>query len=75
MQLKINSNTSSLNAHRNLQGNSEKLSQSLERLSSGKKLNRAADDPAGLVIAESMRAQNNGLRQAITNNEVAVSML
>ncbi len=75
MSLKINSNTSSLNAHRNLQGNSEKLSQSLERLSSGKKLNRAADDPAGLVIAESMRAQNNGLRQAITNNEVAVSMM
>ena len=75
MSLKINSNVSSLVAHRNLQANSEKLAQSLERLSSGRRLNRAADDPSGLVISENMRAQNNGLKQAINNNEVAVSMM
>ncbi len=75
MSLKINSNVSSLVSHRNLQANSERLAQSLERLSSGKRLNRAADDPSGLVISENMRAQNIGLKQAINNNEVAVSMM
>ena len=75
MSLKINSNVSSLVSHRNLQANSERLAKSLEKLSSGKRLNRAADDPSGLVISENMRAQNVGLKQAINNNEVAVSMM
>ncbi len=75
MGLKINSNVDSLVAHRNLQQNSTDLSRSLEKLASGLRINRAADGPADLVIAENMRAQNAGLKQAISNNEVAVSLV
>ena len=75
MSLKINSNVGSLITHRHLQKNSDDLSKSLEKLASGLKLNRASDGPANLVIAENMRAQNAGLKQAIDNNEVAVSLV
>jgi flagellin len=56
-------------------GNNEALGKSLERLSSGMKINRGADGPAALVISEYMRAQVNGLEQATRNNETAVNMV
>jgi flagellin len=62
-------------AHRNLLKNERALSKSLERLASGQKVNRAADDPAALVISEHMRAEISGMEQAIRNNEVAISLV
>ena len=62
-------------AHRNLLMNDRALSKSLERLASGQKVNRAADDPAALVISEHMRAQVSGMQQAIKNNEIAISLV
>ena len=64
-----------MNAHRSLLMNDRALSKSLERLASGQKINRAADDPAALVISEHMRAQVSGMEQAIKNNEVAISLV
>jgi len=55
--------------------NDRALSKSLERLASGQKVNRAADDPAALVISEHMRAQVSGMHQAIKNNEIAISLV
>ena len=75
MSLRINNNIESMNAHRNLLKNDRALSKSLERLASGQKINRAADDPAALVISEHMRAQVSGMEQAIRNNEVAISLV
>lgn len=75
MSLRINNNITSLNAQRNLQNNDLAVGRSLERLSSGLRINRAADDAAGLVISEQMRAQITGLNQAIANSETAVSMV
>jgi len=75
MSLRINNNIESMNAHRNLLMNDRALSKSLERLASGQKVNRAADDPAALVISEHMRAQVSGMEQAIRNNEVAISLV
>ena len=75
MSLKINHNIESMVAHRNLLMNDRALSKSLERLASGQKVNRAADDPAALVISEHMRAQVSGMHQAIKNNEIAISLV
>lgn len=75
MSLRINHNTSAINAHRNLQANQSALSTTLEKLSSGLKVNRAADGPAALVISEQMRAQLAGLTQAIDNSETAISLV
>ncbi|MBC8258455.1 MAG: flagellin [SAR324 cluster bacterium] len=75
MSLRINNNIESMVAHRNLLQNDRALSKSLERLASGQKINRAADDPAALVISEHMRAQVSGMEQAIRNNEVAISLV
>ncbi len=75
MSLKINHNIESMVAHRNLLMNDRALSKSLERLASGQKVNRAADDPAALVISEHMRAQVSGMDQAIKNNEIAISLV
>jgi flagellin len=75
MSLRINQNTSALNAHRNLQTNQQNLSKTLEKLSSGLKVNRAAEGPAALVISEQMRAQIAGLNQAIDNSETAISLV
>ncbi|MDW8208579.1 MAG: flagellin, partial [Chloroherpetonaceae bacterium] len=60
MSLRINTNVTALNALRNLQDVSTAVSRSIERLSSGLRINRAADDPAGLIISESLRAQIDG---------------
>lgn len=75
MSLRINHNISALNAHRNLKVNDDQLSRTLERLSSGLQVTRAADGPAKLVISEQMRAQIGGIKQAIDNSETAVSLV
>jgi flagellin len=75
MGLRINFNEASVNAYRNLASNQVSLSRSVERLSSGYRVNRGADDPAGLVRSEAMRAQIAGLAQALTNAQDAVNMV
>ena len=75
MAFRINHNIASMNAYRNLSRNDMGFSQSLERLSSGLRINKAGDDPAGLVVSENMRAQIAGLGQAIENSELATAMV
>lgn len=75
MALTIANNVSSLNAQNNLNRASGNLSKSIERLSSGLKVNRGADGPAALVISEKQRAQISGLKQAIQNGEKAVAVV
>lgn len=75
MGLVIANNVSSLNAQHHLSRSSQGLSKSLERLSSGFKVNRGADGPAALVISEKQRAQIAGLRKAIENSDKAVSLV
>jgi flagellin len=75
MSLRIQHNVEALNAHRQLQSTSDKLSKAMERLSSGYRINRAADDAAGLAISEKMRGQISGLGQAQRNLQDAVSMV
>jgi flagellin len=75
MSLRINNNISALNGHRNMVKNDAAVSKSLERLSSGMRINRAADDAAGLIISEQMRAQLTGLQQALANSEQAVTLV
>ena len=58
--MRINHNIAALNAYRNLDINNENTSKSLEKLSSGLRINRAADDAAGLAISEKMRSQIRG---------------
>ncbi|HOA41209.1 MAG TPA: flagellin [Halanaerobiales bacterium] len=71
----INHNISSMNALRNLNINSSAMSKTMERLSSGYRINRAADDAAGLAISEKMRAQISGLRQAQRNAQDGISLI
>ncbi len=75
MGLRINQNISAVNTHRNLVQNDHALTKSLEKLSSGMKVNRAADGPATLIISEQMRAQLAGLKQAVDNSETAIGMV
>jgi flagellin len=75
MSLRINSNVDAMEAHRQLAATSDKISQSMERLSSGLRINKAADDAAGLGISEKMRGQINGLAQAQRNIQDGVSMV
>lgn len=75
MSLTIANNISSLNAQNNLNRSSSALSTSVERLSSGLKVNKGADGPAALVISEKQRAQIAGLQQAIENSNKAVSLV
>src|SRR5215475_15296412 len=75
MSLRIQNNVEAFNAHRNLVGTSSALSKSMERLSSGYRINRAADDSAGLAISEKMRAQIGGLDQAQRNAQDAISLV
>jgi len=75
MSLRINHNLSAINAHRNVMNNSSAQSKTMEKLSSGLKINRAADSPAQLQISENLRAQGAGLLQAIDNSEMAVSLM
>ncbi len=75
MALRINTNVASLNAQRNLTKSTNMLNKSLERLSSGLRINRAADDAAGLAISESMRSDIRALEQASRNAADGVSMV
>jgi flagellin len=75
MGLRINTNTASLNAQRNLYGTKINLDKSLERLSSGFRINRAGDDAAGLAISENLRAQIRGLKQASRNAQDGISLI
>lgn len=75
MGLQINTNVAALNAYRNLSSTQGAMNTSLERLSSGLRINRAADDAAGLAISEKMRAQTNGLNQATSNAQDAISLV
>jgi flagellin len=75
MALVINNNISSLNAQRNLSTTQLQLTKSMERLSSGLRINRAGDDAAGLAISENMRATVRGMNQAVRNANDGVSML
>lgn len=75
MGLRINTNTASLNAQRNLVGTKLGLDKSLERLSSGFRINRAGDDAAGLAISENLKAQIRGLKQASRNAQDGVSLV
>src|SRR5699024_3776951 len=71
----INHNIMAMNAYRNMAINYNMMNRSLERLSSGLRINRAADDPAGLAISEKMRAQIRGLEMAEKNALDTISLL
>ena len=75
MSLRIQTNVEAFNAHRNLVGTEDALAKSMERLSSGYRINRAADDAAGLAISERLRGQISGLDQAQRNVQDAVSLV
>jgi flagellin len=75
MSLRIQNNVEALGAHRALLQNNDKLAKSMERLSSGYRVNRAADDAAGLAISERMRAQIRGVDQASRNAQDGISLV
>ena len=75
MTVRINTNAMALNTHRNVVNNSKAQAKNLEKLSSGLKINRAADAPAALNISEQLRAQTASLKQAIDNTEMSVSLM
>jgi flagellin len=75
MSLSVQTNVAAMGAHRNLVSTSDKLSKSMERLSSGYRINRAADDAAGLAISQKLQAQVGGLGQAQRNAQDAVSLV
>ncbi|MFI5895249.1 flagellin [Actinoplanes sp. NPDC051513] len=74
MGLRINQNIAAQNAYRNLSVTDSQMSKSLEKLSSGFRINRAADDAAGLSISEGLRAQIGGLKVAVRNTQDGVSV-
>jgi flagellin len=71
----INTNVAAINAHRNLSYNNTQMGKTMEKLSSGYRINRAADDAAGLAISEKMRFQINGLNQAMRNAQDGISLI
>src|SRR5919205_1391543 len=75
MSLRIQNNVEAFNAHRNLANTGNAIAKSMERLSSGYRINRASDDAAGLAISERLRAQIDGLDQAQRNIQDAVSLV
>ena len=75
MSLRINHNISAMNTHRQLLNTDRHLSASLEKLSSGLRINRAADDSAGLAISQRLRSQIDGLKMASQNADQAKNMV
>ncbi|MBT3235449.1 MAG: flagellin FliC [Bdellovibrionales bacterium] len=75
MGLRINTNVASLNAQRNLRATRLAMDRTLEKLSSGRRINRAGDDAAGLAISENLKAQIRGLGQAQRNAEDGISLV
>ncbi|WP_449622727.1 flagellin N-terminal helical domain-containing protein [Robertmurraya sp. Marseille-Q9965] len=73
--MRINHNISAMNTHRQLSYNNNASAKSMEKLSSGYRINRAADDAAGLAISEKMRGQIRGLNQASSNAQDAISLI
>ena len=75
MPLRLNNNIVAINSRRHLNSNTKNLQTRLERLSSGLRLNRAADDAAGLSVREGMRSEIAGLKVSVTNSENATNLL
>src|SRR5690606_31604061 len=75
MGMQINTNIGALNAYRNFSSTQNDVSKSLEKLSSGLRINRAADDAAGLAISEGLRSQVNGLNVATRNAQDGISVI
>src|ERR687888_770986 len=75
MSLRIQHNVEAFDAQRQLSMTSDKMSKAMEHLSSGYRINRAADDAAGLAISEKLRAQISGLSQAYRNTEDGISLV
>ena len=75
MSIQINTNITALNAQRHLASTNQRLGSLFEKLSSGMRINRAADDAAGLAISEKMRAQFRGMQQGQRNAQDGISML
>src|SRR3954464_13176789 len=73
--VRINNNINAVNAQRNLNSVGVSLSKSIEKLSSGLRINRAGDDAAGLTISEKLRGQVKGLNQAVRNAQDGISMI
>ncbi|MBI4244082.1 MAG: hypothetical protein HY606_08340 [Planctomycetes bacterium] len=75
MGLRINTNVSALTALRNLRSNDANQAKSLERLSTGLRINRGADDPSGIIISEQLNRQITGLKQGVENAQNASNLL
>src|SRR3954471_11105323 len=75
MGLRIQNNVEAFNTHRQLTATSAAASKSMEKLSSGYRINRAADDAAGLAISEKMRGQIGGVAQAQRNAQDGISLV
>ena len=75
MSLRINQNTEAFNTYRNLSVTQGQMAKSLEKLSSGFRINRAADDAAGLAISEGLRSQVGGLKVAVRNAQDGISVV
>src|SRR4051794_7837988 len=75
MGMQINTNIAALNTYRNLTANQNSLNSSLEKLSSGLRINRAADDAAGLVVSEGLKSQIGGLQVAARNAQDGVNVV
>ena len=75
MALRINTNIAAMNSYRNLSVTDDQMSKSLEKLSSGFRINRAADDAAGLAISEGLRSQVSGLKVATRNAQDGISVV
>ena len=75
MPIRLGTNIASLNAQRQLNINSADFTKRVERLSSGLRINRGADDAAGLSVSEGMRSEILGMRQGVRNAEQGISMI
>ena len=75
MGLRVNNNIAAFNAYRNLNVTDGAMGKSLEKLSSGLRINRAADDAAGLAISEGLRSQIGGLKVAVRNSQDGISVV
>ncbi|MGY1715965.1 flagellin [Geodermatophilus sp. SYSU D01106] len=73
--MSVNTNIGALNSYRNLSVTNDQMGKSLERLSSGFRINRAADDAAGLAISEGLRSQIGGMKQAVRNTQDGISVV
>src|SRR5215203_6992944 len=72
---RINTNVASLTAQRGLARSQKTLDQTLRRLSSGLRINRGADDPAGLIASEGLRSEISGINQAVDNSSRASNVI